>query len=90
MIFLSLTNKNINNPKNIISAGINASSQIKTIMKFIKMKDIKRTIFLIPNSNFKEEIEVAISHSKIKLKHIHIYETNPYRTNKTNRKNNYV
>ena len=41
------------------------------------MNDIKRTIFLIPNSNFKEEIEVAISHSKIKLKHIHIYETNP-------------
>ena len=77
MIFLSLTNKNINNPKNIISAGINASSQIKTIMKFIKMNDIKKTIFLIPNSNFKEEIEVAISHSKIKLKHIHIYETNP-------------
>jgi len=77
MIFLSLTNKNINNPKNIISAGINASSQIKTIMKFIKMKDIKKTIFLIPNSNFKEEIEVAISQSKIKLKHTHIYETNP-------------
>ena len=77
MIFLSLTNKNINNPKNVISAGINASSQIKTIKKFIKMNDIKRTIFLIPNSNFKEEIEVAISHSKIKLKHIHIYETNP-------------
>ena len=77
MIFLSLTNKNINNPKNIISAGINASSQIKTIMKFIKMNDIKKTIFLIPNSNFKEEIEVAISQSKIKLKHTHIYETNP-------------
>ena len=77
MIFLSLTNKNINNPKNIISAGINASSQIKTIMKFIKMNDIKRTIFLIPNSNFKKEIEVAISQSKIKLKQTHIYETNP-------------
>jgi len=77
MIFLSLTNKNINNPKNIISAGINASSQIKTIMKFIKMEDIKRTLFLIPNSNFKEEIEVAISQSKIKLKHTHIYEANP-------------
>ena len=77
MVFLSLTNKNIKNPKNIISAGINANSQIKTIMKFKKIKDINRTIFLIPNSNFKEEIEVAISQSKIKLKHIHIYETNP-------------
>ena len=77
MIFLSLTNKNIKNPKNIISAGINASSQIKTIMKFKKMNSINKTIFLIPNSDFKEEIETAISKSKIKLKYIHIYETNP-------------
>ena len=77
MIFLSLTNKNINNPKNVISAGINASSQIKTIMKFKKMNNINKTIFLIPNSNFQEEVEDAISQSKIKLKHVHIYETNP-------------
>ena len=34
-------------------------------------------IFLIPNSNFQEEVEDAISQSKIKLKHVHIYETNP-------------
>ena len=77
MVFLSLTNKNINNPKNVISAGINASSQIRTIMKFKKMNDINKTIFLIPNSDFKEEIEDAISNTKIKLKHTHIYETNP-------------
>ena len=77
MIFLSLTNKNIDNPKNVISAGINASSQIKTIMKFKEMNNINKTIFLIPNSNFQEEVEDAISQSKIKLKHIHIYETNP-------------
>tara|TARA_Y100000590_G_scaffold460733_1_gene620751 strand:+ start:2785 stop:3936 length:1152 start_codon:yes stop_codon:yes gene_type:complete len=77
MIFLSLTNKNIKNQKNIISAGINASSQIKTIIKFKKLNDIERTIFLIPNSDFKKEIETAISKSKIKLKHIHIYETSP-------------
>ena len=77
MIFLSLTNKNIKNPKNIISAGINASSQIKTIMKFKKMNSINKTIFLIPNSDFKEEIKNAISKSKIKLKYTHIYETNP-------------
>ena len=82
MIFLSLTNKNIKNPKNIISAGINASSQIKTIMKFKKMNSINKTIFLIPNSDFKEEIENAISKSKIKLKHTHIYETNPTKLTK--------
>ena len=73
MVFLSLTNKNINNPKNVISAGINASSQIKTIMKFKEMNNINKTIFLIPNSNFQEEVEDAISQSKIKLKHIRIY-----------------
>ena len=77
MIFLSLTNKNINNPKNVISAGINASSQIRTIIKFKEMNDIRRTIFLIPNSNFQEEVEDAILQSKIKLKYVHIYETNP-------------
>ena len=77
MVFLSLTNKNINNFKNVISAGINANSQIRTIMKFKKINNINRTIFLIPNLDFKEEIEAAISQSKIKLKHSHIYETNP-------------
>ena len=77
MIFLSLTNKNINNPKNIISAGINAHSQINTIIKFQKLNDINRTIFLIPDSDFKEEIVTAISQSKIQLKHTHIYETDP-------------
>ena len=77
MIFLSLTNKNINNPKNIISAGINAHSQINTIIKFQKLNDISRTIFLIPDSDYKEEIVAAISQSKIKLKHTYIYKTDP-------------
>ncbi|MDC0216263.1 ABC transporter substrate-binding protein [Candidatus Pelagibacter sp.] len=77
MVFLSLTNKNINNPKNIISAGINANSQINTIIKFQKINNISKTIFLIPDSNFKEEIKSAILETKIKLKHIHIYETKP-------------
>ena len=40
MVFLSLTNKNINNPKNVISAGINAGSQINTIIKFQKLNNI--------------------------------------------------
>ena len=77
MVFLSLTNKNINNPKNVISAGINAGSQINTIIKFQKLNNIERTIFLIPNSDFKEEVEEAISKTKIKLKHTHIYDTDP-------------
>ena len=82
MIFLSLTNKNIKNPKNVISAGINASSQINTIAKFINQNDINKTIFLIPDSDFKEEIEDAISRSKIKLKYTHIYNTDPTKITK--------
>ena len=82
MIFLSLTNKNIKNPKNVISAGINASSQINTIAKFKNQNDINKTIFLIPDSDFKEEIENAISQSKIKLKYTHIYNTDPTKITK--------
>ena len=77
VIFLSLTNKITNNPKNVISAGINAISQINTIMKFQELYEIKRSIFLIPNSDFKNEIEEAISKTKIKLKDTFIYDTDP-------------
>ena len=34
IIFISFTNKLIGNPKNVISAGVNAISQIQTIKKF--------------------------------------------------------
>ena len=77
VIFLSLTNKITNNPKNVISAGINAISQINTIIKFQELYKIKRSIFLIPNSDFKNEIEEAISKTKIKLKDTFIYDTDP-------------
>ena len=77
IIFLSLTNKVTNNPKNVISAGINAISQINTITKFQKQYNIERSIFLIPNSDFKNEIEEAISKTKIKLKDKFIYDTDP-------------
>ena len=34
IIFLSLTNKTIKNPKNVISVGINAHSQLRAIINF--------------------------------------------------------
>ena len=77
IIFLSLTNKVTNNPKNVISAGINAISQINTIIKFQQQYNIERSMFLIPNSDFKNEIEEAISKTKIKLKDKFIYDTDP-------------
>ena len=77
VIFLSLTNKIINNPKNIISTGINSESQFNTISKFQKINEIKKTIILIPKENYKEEIEKAIQQSKIKVNKVHYYESDP-------------
>ena len=77
VIFLSLTNKTINNPKNIISTGINSGSQFNTISKFQKINEIEKTIILIPKENYQEEIEKAIQQSKIKVDKVHYYESDP-------------
>ena len=75
--FLALTNKNNNFSKNIINAGINATSQLNAINKFIKLNKIEKTIFLTPDMSFKNEIEEAISNSKIKILENYIYNTDP-------------
>ena len=80
--FLALTNKNDNFSKNIINAGINATSQLNAIKKFIELNEIKRTIFLTPDVNFKGEIEKAISNSKIKILKNYIYDTDPTKLTK--------
>ena len=77
LIFLSLTNRNIKKSKNIINAGINASSQLNAIKRFIELKKIEKTIFLTPDVNYKDEIEQAISHSKIKIIKNYTYNTDP-------------
>jgi len=75
--FLSLSNTNINNPKNIISGGINAISQINAIIKFQEFAKLERSILLIPKSKFKNEIEDAVKKTKIKLKDKFIYDSDP-------------
>ena len=75
--FLSLTNKNYTGSKNIINAGINATSQLKAIKKFIELNEIKKTIFLTPDVNYKNEIKNAISNSRIKIIKNYIYNTDP-------------
>jgi ABC-type branched-subunit amino acid transport system substrate-binding protein len=75
--FLSLTNKNENFSKNIINAGINATSQLNAIKKFIELNKINKTIFLTPDVIFKNEIEKAIYDSKIKILENYIYSTDP-------------
>ena len=75
--FLSLSNTNINNPKNVISGGINAISQINAIKKFQEFAKLERSVLLIPNSEFKNEIEDAVKKTKIKLKDKFIYNSDP-------------
>jgi hypothetical protein len=75
--FLSLTNKNDNISKNIINAGINATSQLNAIKKFIEQNKIKKTIFLTPDVNYKNEVGSAISNSKIKIIENYVYNTDP-------------
>ena len=77
LTFLALTNKNDNFSKNIINAGVNATSQLNTIKKFLKLNEIKKTIFLTPDVKYQNEIKRAISSSKIKIIKNYIYNTDP-------------
>ena len=75
--FLSFTNKTLNLPENIISAGINATSQLNTIKKFIELNKIEKTIFLTPKVNYETEIKESLKESKIKILKYYIYDTEP-------------
>ena len=77
LIFLSLTNRNDTGSKNIIKAGINATSQLNAIKRFIELNKIKKTIFLTPDVNYKDEIKQAIFSSKIKIIKNYIYNIDP-------------
>ena len=82
LIFLSLTNKTKELPKNVISAGINSTSQLNTIKKFIKRNEIKKTIFLVPKLKFETEIKKGIRNSKLKIYKIYEYDTEPTKLTK--------
>ena len=75
--FISLTNKIYGNPPNVISAGVNAISQLQTIDKFRNLNEIERTIILIPKSDYKKEVEQAIKTTKLKLKDKYFYDMDP-------------
>ena len=80
--FISFTNKLIGNPKNVISAGVNAISQLQTIKKFNEKNNLSKGIFLIPKSQFKKEIELAISKTNIKHKEVFYYDREPTKLTK--------
>ena len=77
IIFLSLTNRTLGLPNNVISTGVNATSQLNGIKKFLKKEEVKKTILLTPNLDYKDEIKKAIKESKIKIYKHYIYDTEP-------------
>ena len=77
LTFLSLTNKTLDLPKNIISAGVNSTSQLNTIKKFIELNEIERVIFLTPMLDYEAEIQKGIKDSKIKVFRDYIYDIEP-------------
>jgi len=77
LTFLSLTNKTLDLPKNVISAGINSTSQINTIKKFLEKNNIQRTIFLTPMQDFEFEVKKGIKNSKIKNFKEYVYNIDP-------------
>ena len=82
LTFLSLTNKTLDLPKNVISAGINSTSQFNTIKKFLETNNIKKTIFLTPIQDYEFEIKKGMKNSKIKIYKGYEYSTEPTKLTK--------
>ena len=82
MIFLSLTNKTTDLPNNVISSGVNSTSQLNTIKIFLEENEIKDTIFLTPKISYEQELQRGIKKSKIKIKKNHFYDREPTKLTK--------
>ena len=82
LTFLSFTNKTLELPKNVISTGINSTSQLNTIKKFVELNEIEKTVFLIPNSNYNLEIKQGIKNSKVKTQKKYFYDIEPTKLTK--------
>jgi len=82
LTFLSLTNKILDLPDNVISAGINSTSQFNTIKKFLKKNNIERTIFLTPIREYEFEVKKGMKNSKIKVFKEYNYNIDPTKLTK--------
>ena len=56
LTFLSLTNKTLDIPKNVISTGINSISQLNTIKKFLICKILNSFLEWVENKNLKRHL----------------------------------
>jgi hypothetical protein len=80
--FLSFTNKTLDLPKNVISTGINSTSQLNTIKKFIEQNEIVKSIILVPNLSYDLEIKHGLKKSKLKTYKQYFYDIEPTKLTK--------
>jgi len=77
LFFLSLSNKTKTIPKNVITIGINANSQINAIVNFVKKENLNKTIVLVPRLGFEDELRNALIKSKYDFLNIYSYDVEP-------------
>ncbi len=82
LTFLSLTNKTLDLPPNVISGGINSTSQFNTIKKFLEDNNVKKTLFLTPIQNYEFEVKKGMKDSKIKIFKDYDYSIEPTKLTK--------
>ncbi len=75
--FFSLTNKTHWLPKNVVAFGININSQLNTIKKYLKKNNFSKTIFLIPQNEFENEIKESVDKKEFSSFKIITYDTDP-------------
>ena len=80
--FLSFTNKTLDLPKNVISTGVNSTSQLNTIKKFIEKNEIDKPILLTPNLNYDLEIKKGLKESEIRKIQQYFYDIEPTKLTK--------
>ena len=77
LIFISLSNINSQQKKNIIMMGINLESQLIAIKKFIKKEKKKKTVILYPKNEFSKHVEENIKSANFTNTKLFSYSSDP-------------
>jgi len=77
LIFISLSNINSKQKKNIIMMGINLESQLIAIKKFIKKEKKKKTVILYPKNEFSKHVEENIKSANFTNTKLFSYSSDP-------------
>ena len=77
IIFFSLTNKTHWLPKNSIALGINVNSQLYSIQKHLDKNKVTKTILLIPEAEYINQIKNIVESKKLKFYKILSYNSDP-------------